>query len=146
MNDYRNFDPEFTAEPVLDSPSENNAIIPNVLQCSFEGFNYFGNLVLASLIMGIFIAIGTFLFIIPGIYLAVAYSFTILIILFLEFEFWDAMEASRKIITKNWFMVFALILVLAILNAVGALLFFVGLLFTIPFTYCVIYFAFKDRL
>jgi hypothetical protein len=66
----------------------------------FKGFNHFMPLFLASLVTGIFIVIGIFAFVIPGIYLAIAYGFVTLIIVFHGHEFWDSMEYSRKVIVK----------------------------------------------
>ncbi|MCK4661439.1 MAG: hypothetical protein KAT68_01130 [Bacteroidales bacterium] len=110
----------------------------------FKGFDYFGNLVLASLITGIFIGIGIVLLIIPGIYLAVAYSFIIPFIIFSKTEFWTAMENSRKLVTRQWFSILGLLIVLFIINILGAIALGVGLLFTVPLTYCTIYIAYED--
>ena len=59
-------------------------------------------------------------------------------------EFWDGMEFSRKLITKKWWNIFGFTLLLALINILGALVLLVGLLFTIPLTYCAIYAAFDD--
>ena len=108
----------------------------------FNGFNFFGALVLASLISSIFIGLGFILLIIPGVYLAVAYRFTYQFIVFGNMEFWDAMEASRKMVTKNWFPVFGLLIVLGLINFLGLIMLGIGILFTIPLTYCVLYVVF----
>lgn len=110
----------------------------------FEGFQLFLPLFLANLLVGIFTFVGTLLLIIPGIYLAVAYSFTIPFIIFLQYDFWDAMEASRKLITKNFWPFFGFIVVILLINFVGALMLGIGLLLTLPATYCMIYAAFED--
>jgi NhaP-type Na+/H+ or K+/H+ antiporter len=59
-------------------------------------------------------------------------------------EFWDSMEISRKLVTKKWWNIFGFLLLLLLINFAGALVFFVGLLFTIPITYCALYAAFED--
>ncbi|MFW5766913.1 MAG: hypothetical protein ACOCXO_00970 [Bacteroidota bacterium] len=110
----------------------------------FQGFHIFLPLFLASLLVGIFTAVGTFLLIIPGIYLAVAYTFTVPFIVFLKYDFWDAMEASRKLITKNFWPFLAFLVVILLINFVGVLILGVGLLFPLPATYCMIYAAFED--
>jgi uncharacterized membrane protein len=124
-----------------------NAVVrgenPN-FETFFQGFQMFLPLFLASLIVGIFTAVGTFLLIIPGIYLAVAYSFTIPFVVFLKYDFWDAMEASRKLITRNFWPFLGFMVLILLINFVGALLLGVGLLFTIPATHCMIYAAFED--
>jgi uncharacterized membrane protein len=110
----------------------------------FKGFDFFVPLLLYSLIAGIFTALGFIALIVPGIYLAVAYTFAPLFIVFGKMEFWDGMELSRKLITRNWWNIFGFILLLFLINLAGTLAFFVGLLFTIPLTYCAIYAAFED--
>lgn len=110
----------------------------------FKGFDFFVPLLLWTLIGGIFIALGLVALIVPGIYLAVAYTFVPLFIVFGKIEFWDGMEFSRKLVTKKWWNIFGFVLLLMLINMVGALAFLVGLLFTIPLSYCAIYVAFED--
>ncbi|MGC8713456.1 MAG: hypothetical protein ACP5RH_13795 [Leptodesmis sp.] len=59
-------------------------------------------------------------------------------------DFWTAMEASRKLITKNWFSFFGFALVLFLMNVAGALLLGVGLLVSIPLSFCAIAAAYAD--
>lgn len=110
----------------------------------WQGFSYFLALVLASILMGIFIFIGFLLLIIPGIYLSVAYSFTVPFIVQKQMHFWQAMETSRRLISNNWFSFFGLLLVLGLINIVGAILLLVGLLVTIPWTFLTIAAAYFD--
>lgn len=110
----------------------------------FRGFNNFLPLFLAYLLTGVLIAIGCFFLLIPGIYLAVAYVFTIPFIVARRMDFWEAMETSRRLITKNWFSFFGLMLVLFLLNMVGALCLVVGLLVTVPLSFCTIAAAYTD--
>ena len=110
----------------------------------FKGFDFFVPLLLWSLIGGIFIALGMVALIVPGIYLAVAYTFAPIFIVFAKMEFWDGMEFSRKLVTKKWWNIFGFVLLLFLINLAGTLAFFVGLIFTIPLTYCAIYAAFED--
>jgi uncharacterized membrane protein len=102
----------------------------------FRGFNYFVQLLLASFVSGIFIVLGFLLLVIPGIYLAVAYSFVTLLVIERKMDFWQAMETSRKVITKQWFAFFGLGLLMFFINLVGIIPCGLGLLLTIPFTYC----------
>ena len=110
----------------------------------FKGFDFFVPLLLWTLIGGVFIALGLVALIVPGIYLAVAYTFVPFFIVFGKMEFWDGMEFSRKLVTKKWWNIFGFVLLLMLINIAGALAFLVGLLFTIPLTYCAIYVAFED--
>ncbi|MGE0825372.1 MAG: zinc ribbon domain-containing protein [Candidatus Binatia bacterium] len=109
-----------------------------------KGFDYFLPLALASLLTNLFITVGIILLIIPGVYLTVAYLFVAPLIVDRRFEFWEAMETSRKIVTKNWFPLFGLTLILGIAVVIGALLFTIGLLVAIPFAACTISAAYAD--
>ncbi len=110
----------------------------------FKGFNYFLPLFLASLAGGFLVGIGFVLLIIPGIYLAVSYMFTTFLIIDYRMEFWQALETSRKIITKNWFAFFGFSFALCVINILGCLAFGVGLLVTIPVTACATAIAYKE--
>lgn len=102
----------------------------------FRGFNDFLPLLMARVVTSVLIALGFLLLIIPGIYLAVAYAFTFPLILERKMGFWQAMETSRKVITKQWFAFLGLGLLLFVINLIGALPCGLGLLITIPWSYC----------
>ena len=110
----------------------------------WKGFDFFVPLMLYTLISSILGALALFALIIPGIYLFVGWTFAIPFIIFGKMEFWDSMEISRKLVTKKWWNIFGFLLLLLLINFAGALVFFVGLLFTIPITYCALYAAFED--
>ncbi|MBW4656116.1 MAG: hypothetical protein KME20_24210 [Kaiparowitsia implicata GSE-PSE-MK54-09C] len=110
----------------------------------FLGFNNFLPLFLANLLVNIFVGIGMVFLLLPGIFLAVAYIFTVPLIVERRFDFWAAMETSRKLITKQWFAIFVFVLVLVLINILGALLLGVGLLVTIPLTSCAVAAAYED--
>ncbi len=110
----------------------------------FRGFNYFLPLFLASLATSIAVGIGLVLLLVPGLYLAIGYMFTTFLVIDYRMEFWQAMETSRKIITRNWFAFFGFALVLLALNVLGALALGVGLLVTIPVTSCAAAIAYKE--
>ena len=110
----------------------------------FQGFNKFLPLFLTSLVSGILTVIGFALLILPGIYLAVAYLFAQPLVIDKGADFWQAMETSRKLITKKWFSFFGLLLVLFLLNLAGAILLGVGLLVTIPLSSCILAAAYED--
>ncbi len=110
----------------------------------FRGFKYFIPVIFSTILMSVFVFIGMILLLIPGIYLGIAYMFTIPLIVEKKMPFWAAMEASRKIITKNWFSMFSFILVLGLINIVGILSLIVGLLFTAPLSGCAMIAAYED--
>jgi hypothetical protein len=67
----------------------------------FKGFEFYIQLIVANLIIGIFVIVGLFALIIPGVYLAVSYTFTPFFIIFLGYDFWPARcVASSKMLPK----------------------------------------------
>ena len=110
----------------------------------FGGFQYFLPLLLLSLIAGLFIGIGTILLIIPGVYLAVAYLFASYLVVDRRLDFWPAMELSRRTVHPQWFSYFAFVLLVVLLNLAGAVALGVGLLVTIPLSFCTVTAAYAD--
>jgi uncharacterized membrane protein len=110
----------------------------------FAGFHYYLPLLLLSLVAGLFIGIGTILLIIPGVYLAVAYLFASYLVVDRRLDFWPAMELSRLTVNPRWFGYFAFALLLALLNLAGAIALGVGLLVTIPLSFCAVTAAYAD--
>ena len=112
----------------------------------FGGFQKFMPLFLTSLIGGLLTLAGFIFLVIPGIYLAIAFSWGSLMVWFFDYEFWPALDTSRKIISKNWFPIFGFLFVLGLILMGGALAFGIGILFAIPFMHCCVYAAFDDIL
>jgi uncharacterized membrane protein len=110
----------------------------------FKGFDNFVELMLVGIISSLFIFIGIILLVIPGIYLAVAYTFAVLFVIFHQNKAWDALENSRKLIHRKWWTIFGFMLVLGLINILGFLLIGIGILFTYPITMCALYAAFDD--
>lgn len=110
----------------------------------FRGFGFFVPVVSIWLIGQLLTALGLIALVLPGIYLAVGYSFSVLFSIFGGFDFWQSLEESRKLITVRWwkFLVFSLILVL--INILAALPYGIGLVITLPVTFYATYAAFED--
>lgn len=105
-------------------------------------FNYYhlmGKLALAGILVYIMTIIGFILLILPGIYLTIAYVFTLPLIVDKEMDVWDAMELSRKSVTKHWFKVFGLMFLLSVIFGVGALAFGIGLIWAVPLLFITLY-------
>jgi uncharacterized membrane protein len=78
----------------------------------FCGFGErFIQLMLAGIVMYVLTMIGMLLCVLPGIYLAVAWMFTLVLAADRCMEFWPAMEFSRKVITRYWFQIFGVLVV-----------------------------------
>lgn len=110
----------------------------------FAGFRFWIPAAVVSLLSQTLIALGLIALIIPGIYLAVSYLFAIPMGIFGGLDPWAAMEWSRKLITRNWWRFFGLLLILVVLNLLGLVLAGIGLLLTIPLTFLVLYVVFEE--
>ncbi len=98
-------------------------------------FNYYvlvWPLVFASILITVLTYVGFALLILPGIYLSIAYSFTLPLIVDKKLDIWGAMEVSRQAVTKNWFTIFGVNISLVLLVMVSSIPMGVGLIWTIP--------------
>lgn len=75
---------------------------------------------------------------------AALYIFMPQFIIFRGMAFWDAMEASRKVVMKNYIQVVLFLIVLSIIAFIGALLCGLGLLVAIPLFFLAVHSAFED--
>lgn len=103
---------------------------------AFMVFDYYPKTIpifLLYLLMTIMIVIGLILLVLPGIYLLVAYTLAIPLLVDKNMGLWEALEASRKAITPCWFRTFGLFFVAMIILLVSAIPLGIGLIWTIPF-------------
>jgi hypothetical protein len=98
---------------------------------AFNHFDIWLPALLAGMLVGVFATIGFMLLVLPGIYLAVAYIMTMPLIGDRRLGAWDAMEISRKAITRKWWKVFATGLIAFLIVVVTGLL-IVPLFWTVP--------------
>jgi len=78
----------------------------------FAGFSQnFSQLMLVGIVSQLLIGIGLFLCGIPGIYLVVAWRFSVPLAMDKGLEFWPALEASRLVINRYWFQIFGLLVI-----------------------------------
>lgn len=110
----------------------------------FKGFNFFVQTLVASILIGVFVGLGSLLCIIPGLVLAAMYQFTFLLIVDKKMEFWPAMQASHAIIKQDYLGFTLFVVVLGLVNVLGALCCVVGLLVTIPVHFAAVTCAYKD--
>ncbi len=109
----------------------------------FKGFQYYVPIILIWGVGQLLVFLGLMALVIPGIYLMVAYNFSVLVSIFTGFNFWDSLEYSRKIITVRWWKFFILSLLLIAMNIIGGL-FIVGLLVSFPLTFYITYCVFEE--
>ncbi|WP_017306753.1 hypothetical protein [Spirulina subsalsa] len=103
----------------------------------FGGFDYFVQLVAGSVISVIFTAIGLILCIIPGFYLGVSYVLVPPLIVDRRLNFWEAMETSRQLVSRNWFGWFLLSITIFGINLLGFLVCGLGIFVSLPLTYAI---------
>jgi hypothetical protein len=68
-------------------------------------------LILVGLLTSFLTWIGLFFCALPGLYLFVAWTFALPLAADKRMQFWQAMELSRRVVTRQWLRVFALLLI-----------------------------------
>ncbi|BCX11339.1 MAG: hypothetical protein KatS3mg067_0277 [Thermosynechococcus sp.] len=80
----------------------------------------------------------------PAIYFGIAYVFAVPLVVEHQFDVWPALETSRRLVSRNWWRFFFLIVSIVFCNILGVCLCCVGLLVTGPWSNCVIVAAYRD--
>lgn len=81
---------------------------------------------------------------VPMIYLSIAWRWAPLFIIFHQLNFWEAMEASRRLTSQHWFHWLGFAFLIGLMAMFGMLGLVFGLLFTVPMALCIDYVAFAD--
>lgn len=112
---------------------------------AFSGFGpAIGQLALLGLVTSLLSFLGYCLCILPGLYLNVAWMFGIPLVMDRGMGFWEALELSRKVVSKHWFLVFGFMLVVGLVAVCGALACCIGLLVTLPIGWVAMLYAYED--
>lgn len=109
-----------------------------------KGFNFFVAAVLSNILVTFFFSVGLIFCIIPALIIAAIYLFVPIFIVEKNMDFWTAMEASRKVISKYLFEITVFILVQFIILLVGLILCGVGLLIALPVVMAATAYAYDD--
>lgn len=99
-------------------------------------FSHYGKIIpvtILTILTGLFTMLGFMLLVLPGIYLAVAYMMAMALMIDRDMGVWEAMETSRKAITKHWFKIFFLYILLGILMMLAMIPMMIGLIWLLPF-------------
>jgi uncharacterized membrane protein len=110
----------------------------------FQGFGYFLPAFLASLVIGLFVALGTICLIIPGLVIAAMYKFTFLFIFDKRMDFWAAMRASHEVARRDYVGFTMFLLLLIGVDILGCLCFVIGLFVAIPVTFAAVTIAYRE--
>ena len=119
--------------------------LPTTFKDLFAGFTRgFVTLVVTGILITVFFTVGVICLVIPGIYLLVAYTFTNILVVDKRLGFWEAMEGSRKVITKQWFRMLGLILLGIPFVLLGLAAFLIGIFVAIPLITGAVVYAYED--
>ena len=110
----------------------------------FKGFNFFVPTLVASLLITLFTFCGTLFCIIPGLVVAAMFKFTFLFIVDKRMDFWPAMQASHAVVKNDYFGFTMFLLLMVLVDILGALCCIVGLLVAFPVTVAAITVAYKE--
>jgi len=95
------------------------------------------------LLMSVLIFLGFLLLILPGIYLAFAYMFSLPLMIEKEIGAWQALEISRKAVTRVWFRATGFLILIMLLVSLGTILLVLPLIWILPWislAYAMLYF------
>lgn len=118
--------------------------LPISWQEVFAYFSYALPLVGAAILMSLFIALGFALVVIPGIYLSIAYMMTVPLIVEKNLGVWEAMETSRKAVTRHWFKLFFVLLLMGVIVMLSIIPFGLGLIWTYPMLIAVLGILYRE--
>jgi len=112
----------------------------------FDGFKIYFPVMLAALATNFLISLGIMLFIVPGLVIALFLVFVMPMVVFGKLELFQAIKYSPMIVYKRFWEMSKLGLFILLINLAGIFTFGIGLLFTLPMSFAVIYFAYSDLL
>jgi uncharacterized membrane protein len=98
----------------------------------FAGFSFFIDAFLIGLLTAAFLIMGAALLFFPVLLVAALYQFPFVFLVDRKQSFWDAMESSRKLSLSDLAGMLLFVILIALLNFAGLLLFGLGVLVTIP--------------
>ena len=110
----------------------------------FKGFNFFVPALVASLVIALFTFGASLLCLIPGLVVGAMYKFTYLFIADKRMDFWPAMQASHAVVRNDYFGFTMFLLLMVLVNILGALCCIVGLVISIPVTFAAITVAYQE--
>jgi hypothetical protein len=112
---------------------------------AFIGFSTaFVPLMLTHLVSGLLTIVGCLLCILPGIYLGVGWIFAVPLVMDKKIEFWPAMELSRKVVSKHWWLMFGFLIVCGLVTLAGVIACCVGVFVSIAIVEAALMYAYED--
>lgn len=118
---------------------------PATIGDAFAGFgSAFLPLTLAHIVCALLTLVGFACCILPGIYLAVSWKFTLPAVIDKRLGFWQAMEHSRTTVARCWWLVFALLILVALITMAGLLACCIGIFVSVPLGIATVLYAYED--
>ena len=118
---------------------------PTTIETAFSGFSHrFLHLFLAGFVSWLLISLGFICFILPGLYLLVAWWFALTLVVDKQLDFWSAMEVSRKVVTRHWWKFFGFLLLVLLLYLLGIVVLLVGFFIAAPLAMIAATYAYED--
>jgi len=111
----------------------------------FAGFSMaFLPLLLAGVVTSLLVGLASLFFVLPGIYLAIVWVFTIPLVIDKGIGFWAAMGVSRRVVGRQFWSVLGLVVTGVVLSSFGFPCLGVGALITIPLFVAALAYAYED--
>jgi hypothetical protein len=127
------------------------AIILNFLRTGEMDFNHYsdispiiGQIVFAGIVIGLFEAMLSQIWSVFGAIITIFYLFTLPLLVAQKLSFWQAMEASRKMVLKSLLGFIWFDIVVGFAVALGILVFGVGLLVSVPIGWVTLLVAYRE--
>lgn len=112
----------------------------------FKKLTQIPNFIGVQVIGGLAIMLGLLIFVIPGIYLAVAFVFSGMAMVDRPQSFVDALNQSRRLVTPHWFDICLFLLAIVGIVLLGYLACLVGGFVSVPVGFCMIGAAYDQLL
>jgi len=120
---------------------------PYTFSDMFGGYKLTGELIVVYLLYAVLVVVGMVFLVLPGIYLAIAFSWAPYLLLFYNKPATEALSISRKLLHKSWWGMFLFLIVAGLLlNIAGLLVCLVGILVSLPVSYISMYVALDETL
>jgi hypothetical protein len=112
-------------------------LLPAIVTCGLLGLlsaavmksGRFPELSVATI--GALAAVGSLTFLVL-VYVNVLWTFSLLLVLDKRYDFWPAMQLSRRMVNRRWWMTFLFLFVGGLISGAGTLACFIGLFVTVP--------------
>jgi uncharacterized membrane protein len=100
----------------------------------YNNYKVFLNYGIVSILSGLLIVVGFFIFILPGLYFMVKLQFVKTLVIDKDLNALDAIKKSWAMTNGNFWGLFLYAIAVVVFNFIGALLLGIGLLVTVPVT------------